>query len=127
MMLSIKFILMSGACYGMTAVMFGAFGAHALKSKLTAEMLDVFDVGVRYQGLHAVVLLFLGLVASYTGESLWRSAALSISVGVLLFSFSLYALALGGPRWFGPITPLGGVLLIVGWALMLWAAYKYEA
>jgi len=126
-MLSSKLILLSGGFYGMTAVIFGAFGAHALEKKLSTHMLGVFETGVKYQGLHAVVLLFIGLMSMQSSVSLWRHAALSINLGIFLFSFSLYALALGAPRWFGPITPLGGLLLIVGWVLIIGAALKYEA
>lgn len=126
-MLSSKLILLCGGVYGMTAVIFGAFGAHALKARISVEMLAVLETGVRYQGLHAVVLLFLGLVATQSGDYVWRVAGTLTALGIFFFSFSLYALALGGPRWFGPITPLGGLLLIAAWAAIIWAAIKYEA
>jgi uncharacterized membrane protein YgdD (TMEM256/DUF423 family) len=92
-------------------VALGAFGAHALKNRLTPEMLTVFETGVRYQAYHALALL---LLAALRGPD---KAAWCFVGGIVLFSGSLYALALTGVRWLGAITPIGGVLFLVGWVL----------
>lgn len=121
-----KTILVLAGILGALAVTFGAFGAHALKGMLSQEMLDVFDTGVRYQAWHATALLFLGLVSCFSADPTWRVSATLMLAGSVLFSFSLYGLALGGPRWLGPVTPLGGVLMIAAWATLVVAAWKFE-
>ncbi|MEM7363137.1 MAG: DUF423 domain-containing protein [Pseudomonadota bacterium] len=110
---------------GGLAVVLGAFGAHALKDRLEPAMLAAFNTAVHYQMLHAVVVLVIVLLAR-TSDSpgLFLGAAGSMLTGILLFSGSLYALVLLGWRWLGPITPLGGALLIVGWGLLLVAMVR---
>jgi uncharacterized membrane protein YgdD (TMEM256/DUF423 family) len=99
------------------ATVFGAFGAHALKAHLAADKLQVYDTAVRYHFLNALGLLAIGvLLRSMDGELLRWSAALVLT-GVILFSGSLYLLTFGAPRWLGIITPVGGLVLIVGWIL----------
>jgi uncharacterized membrane protein YgdD (TMEM256/DUF423 family) len=102
--------------------MLGAFGAHALKSTLVAhQMMEVWQTAVLYHLVHAVALLALAAVPSGSDGRLPRlvaSAAVSWLVGTVLFSGSLYGLALGGPRALGPVTPVGGVLFLVGWGLV---------
>ncbi|MBO0331113.1 DUF423 domain-containing protein [[Muricauda] lutisoli] len=114
-----------GALYGLLAVILGAFGAHALKKKLTPELLYSFETGVKYQMYHAIVLLVLGFNLSFD-KSLDSWIVNCFIFGTLLFSFSIYALCLGAakgnkPRFLGPVTPLGGLLLVVGWALLLYS------
>jgi uncharacterized membrane protein YgdD (TMEM256/DUF423 family) len=114
---------------GAVAVALGAFGAHALKPRLIeAGMLSAWETAVLYQLVHAVACL--GLLAwSATSPSRARTLRLPIVfwlLGSLLFSGSLYVLALGGPRLFGPITPLGGLLFIAGWALVAKQATRKE-
>ena len=109
------------------AVGLGAFGAHGLKERLSPEMLVIFEVGVRYQFYHGLALL--GLCAG--GEGLWQGnwakrAAIAWLVGVLVFSGSLYLLALTGLRWLGAITPLGGVAFLVGWGLAVLSAREWR-
>lgn len=116
--------LLAGAAYGFLGVAFGAFGAHALKAKLSVEMLTVWKTAVEYQLYHALALLLVGLMATLRPSIAISNAAICFAVGVLLFSGSLYVLALSGVRWLGAITPLGGVLLLIGWALLFWAALK---
>jgi uncharacterized membrane protein YgdD (TMEM256/DUF423 family) len=107
-----------GAVSGCLAVAAGAFGAHALRARLTADMLDVFQTGVTYQMYHALALIGVGiLLARFSSDG---SAWLSVSgwlflAGSVLFSGSLYLLALSGTPWLGAITPLGGVAFLVGW------------
>ncbi|MBR9853635.1 MAG: DUF423 domain-containing protein [Algicola sp.] len=114
-----------GALYGLLAVIFGAFGAHALKKKLTPELLHSFETGVKYQMYHAIVLLILGFNLSF--DSSLDSVVVNCFIfGTLLFSFSIYALCLGAakgnkPRFLGPVTPIGGLLLVVGWSLLLYS------
>jgi len=99
---------------GAIGVVFGAFGAHALKARLDPAQLSSWQTAVEYHLLHAVALLALALFASATGRSVAWPATL-FGVGVVFFSGSIYVLVLGGPRWLGPVTPLGGLCLIGGW------------
>lgn len=107
---------------GFTGVAFGAFGAHALKARLIASNhLETWQTAVLYQLIHAVALI---AIATANPPDVTRGTALSRAgtcwfVGVLLFSGSLYALALGAPKWFGPVTPLGGVALLLGWIFVM--------
>ena len=125
-----RVFLIAGALFGATGVLLGAFGAHGLKARLTPEALSSWDTAVTYQLIHALALLFAGLLAKSTAEAN-STVHLAISVagtswivGILLFSGSIYVLAIGGPRFFGPITPLGGLALIVGWLALLVAAVR---
>ena len=110
---------------GGLAVVLGAFGAHALKDRLEPAMLAAFNTAVHYQMLHAAVVLVIVLLAR-TSDSpgFFLGAAGSMLAGILLFSGSLYLLVLWGWRWLGPITPLGGALLIAGWGLLLVAMVR---
>ncbi|MEE3331923.1 MAG: DUF423 domain-containing protein [Myxococcota bacterium] len=118
--MSLSWISIAGAL-GATGVALGAFGAHALKTRLTPEQLQTWDTAVLYHLLHAVVLLGLGLYAAATNRPVQPAAAL-FAAGIVLFSGSLYGLALGAPRWLGPVTPLGGLCFIAGWIALLWLA-----
>jgi len=102
------------AVSGMLAVIAGAFGAHGLKARLTAEQLASWSTASQYHLIHSVVLLALGLFAAYSGKSVKLPAAL-FSAGILLFSGSIYLLLLSKIRWLGPVTPIGGMVLIMGW------------
>lgn len=118
-------VIATGTIFGLLAVIFGAFGAHALKKVLTADQLQSFEVGVRYQMYHALVLLALGLNYKYiTSAAYW-----CFSCGILLFSFSIYGLVLSDAKgkklkFLGPITPFGGLLLVSGWLLVLIACFN---
>lgn len=108
--------LLIGALLALLGVMLGAFGAHSLKNILDANALATFEVGVRYQLYHALAVIVLGGLAAQANLRWCRRAALLFIVGCVLFSGSIYLLALTGMKWFGPITPLGGgVLWLVGW------------
>lgn len=119
-----KSILIAAVCFGGSAVMLGAFGAHALKGVLIERALETFDVGVKYQMWHSTVLLFVALVTLFSPHPLFKWSAIFFIVGVLLFSGSLYLLAFGAPRWIGPITPLGGLCFIAGWVTLLVAVLR---
>ncbi len=107
-----------GGLLGMTGVAAGAFGAHALKSRVDADLLVVFETASRYQMYHALILVGLGILASRIDQSLLQVAGYSFLVGTVVFSGSLYALVMTGNRSLGAITPVGGAALIFGWLLL---------
>tara|TARA_Y100000815_G_scaffold211480_1_gene196114 strand:- start:367 stop:744 length:378 start_codon:yes stop_codon:yes gene_type:complete len=112
-----------GSLFGFLAIIFGAFGAHALKKKFTADQLNSFETGVKYQMYHALILVVLGLVLGSAG-SLVTYAIYCFIIGTFLFSFSIYGLcisAAAGKKWkfLGPVTPLGGLFLAAGWFMLL--------
>lgn len=113
-----------GAISAGLAVALGAFGAHALKMRLAADMLAVYETGVRYQLYHALALLAVAWAATrWPGAAVTASGWLFVA-GTLLFSGSLYALSLSGVRGLGAITPLGGAAWIVGWGCLAWGAWR---
>lgn len=113
-----------GALSAFIAVALGAFGAHALKARLDAPLLAIFETGVRYQMSHALALLAVGWACTrWPGRVLTASGWLFVA-GTLLFSGSLYALSLTGLRGLGAITPLGGLAWLAGWACLAWAAWR---
>ena len=113
-----------GAGFALLAVALGAFGAHALKAQLEPRMLDVFETGVRYQMYHALALLLLAALAGQLPEGPAAWSGRLFVAGIVLFSGSLYLLALSGIPWLGAITPLGGVCFLAGWTLLLVAALR---
>lgn len=113
-----------GSLFGLLAVAAGAFGAHALRDRLSAEMLAVFETGARYQMYHALALLVVGWAAGEWPGSAASLAGWLFAMGIVIFSGSLYLLSLTGVRWLGAITPLGGVALLAGWAALGWAALR---
>ena len=112
-----------GAVSAFVAVALGAFGAHALRTRLVPDMLSVFEVGVRYQLYHALALLAVGAVAGRLPGGAVAAAGWLFVAGTVLFSGSLYLLALTGHRWLGAVTPLGGVAFLAGWAALAWGAW----
>jgi len=123
--MSSKLWLALGAAYGFFAVALGAFGAHALKERLTPDLLAVWRTAVEYHFYHALALLAVGLLARQLPPSgALNTSGVCFALGVLLFSGSLYALALSGVRVLGAITPLGGVLFLIGWACLAYVALK---
>ena len=120
-----KLFLTAGGLAALAAVVLGAFGAHALKSRLSAEMLALWHTGVEYHVYHALGLLAAGLVATQLPESaLLKWSGWLMLAGIALFSGSLYALALSGERWLGAITPIGGLGFLAAWALFVAAVVK---
>ena len=120
-----KLFLAAGGLAALAAVVLGAFGAHALKSRLSAEMLAVWHTGVEYHVYHALGLLAVGLVATQLPESaLLKWSGWLMLAGIVLFSGSLYALALSGERWLGAITPVGGIAFLAAWALFVVAVLR---
>ncbi|MBH1971901.1 DUF423 domain-containing protein [Moraxellaceae bacterium AER2_44_116] len=103
------------------AVMLGAFGAHGLKAKVTPEQLAWWHTGCEYHVYHALALFGIGVLMASQPQWSWaKNPAWCLQVGIVIFSGSLYAMTLGAPRWFGAITPIGGMAFIIGW---LWLAY----
>ncbi len=114
-----KLFLILASLNGALVVALGAFGAHGLKSKLSAEMIAVYQTGVTYHFYHTLALLAVGLLSLHTPDSAWlKGAGWCHLAGIVLFSCSLYALSLTGVRWLGAITPLGGTAFIIGWLLL---------
>ncbi len=127
--MSARLTIAIAALYGFLAVGFGAFGAHALKGHLSEKLLNAYQTGVQYQLAHALVLLVVGvlMIQSELVARWLRRSALLFSLGVLLFSGSLYGLALSEWAWLGPITPLGGVCLLVAWLCLFMSAVNTQA
>ncbi len=119
-----RLFLMLGAVSGLIAVGAGAFGAHALRARLTPELLGVFETGARYQMYHALALVVAAWVVSRWPESLAAWAGWLFLAGTIVFSGSLYALALTGVRWLGAVTPLGGLCFLAGWLCLALAAAR---
>jgi uncharacterized membrane protein YgdD (TMEM256/DUF423 family) len=117
-------MLAAGAACALLAVAAGAFGAHALRGRLDATIISVFETGVRYQMYHALALLATGLAAARWPHRLWMLAASGFVLGVVLFSGSLYLMTLGGWRSIGWVTPFGGLAFLIGWGLFGAAAFR---
>jgi uncharacterized membrane protein YgdD (TMEM256/DUF423 family) len=113
-----------GSISALLAVAAGAFGAHALRGRLAPEALATFETGVRYQMFHALGLIGVAWAASHLAGRLPAAAGWLLVAGTVLFSGSLYLLALGGPRWLGAVTPAGGIAFLAGWACLAWAALR---
>lgn len=121
----IKLFLSLGSINALLAVMLGAFGAHGLKDRLTAEMIEIFQTGVQYHFYHALGLLVVGVLAYHLPESAWlRWSGWLMLGGIVIFSGSLYLLSITGIRWLGAITPIGGTAFIVAWILLTVAVLK---
>ena len=113
-----------GSMFGLTGVAAGAFGAHALRARLPADMLAVWETAARYQLIHALALLAVALLAARGASRAAAAAGWLFASGILLFSGSLYALALSGVSVLGAITPLGGLAFLVGWAWLAITALR---
>ena len=112
------------AILGFLGVGLGAFGAHGLKAKLSADMMVVFETAARYHLIHAVALLGIGILARQMDVTAIKVAGIAMIFGILVFSGSLYGLAISGIRILGAITPIGGLGLMVGWAALVVAAIQ---
>jgi uncharacterized membrane protein YgdD (TMEM256/DUF423 family) len=123
-MMGRSFLIIGSLC-GLTTVMLGAFGAHALEGRLSAEALTWWHKGVNYQGLHSLALLATGLLAlTVPSSGALKWGGWLFLTGILLFSGSLYALALSGIRGLGMLTPFGGMAFIAGWSCLALAAWR---
>ena len=120
-----KLFVSIGSINAPVAVMLGAFGAHGLKSRLSAEMMDIFQTAVQYHFYHALGLLAVGIIATHLPDSAWlKASGWTMFAGILVFSGSLYILSLTGIKWLGAITPIGGTAFIAAWILLAIAVLK---
>jgi len=119
-----KMFAIAGSLSAFLAVAAGAFGAHALRVRLSTDLLAAFETGARYQLYHALGLLAVALVLGRWPHPMIRAAGWLFLAGTVVFSGSLYLLSLTGARWWGAVTPLGGVLLLLGWLALAVGLYK---
>lgn len=122
--MSQQVFIITGALFGMLAIIFGAFGVHVLKKILSEDQLKSFETGVKYQMYHAIVLLVLGFNFEFSTSAMYWC----FTFGILLFSFSIYGLVFSDAkgkklRFLGPITPIGGLFFVVGWLLIVLRAW----
>src|SRR3989344_3889079 len=121
-----RWFLLRGAANAALAVLLGAFGAHSLKTHLSADMMAVYQTGLQYHLFHALGLLAVGFALKQIGDSAWlRWSGWLMLAGIVIFSGSLYVLSATGWKWLGAVTPLGGVSFIIAWALFIVAAVKF--
>lgn len=119
-----RIIILLSAVLLALAVGLGAFGAHALKTHLSSEMLQTWETGVKYHFYHALGLLLVGILSFLMPSVYLKWSAILLFIGIVLFSGSLYVLSLSGIKILGAITPIGGLSFIGGWVLLLLAAWK---
>jgi len=120
-----KLFLSLGSLLALAAVVIGAFGAHGLKARLSPDMLAVYQTGVQYHFYHALGIALVGLAFFHLPDNTaLRAAGWLMAAGILLFSGSLYALALSGQKWFGAVAPVGGTAFILGWTAFAWAVIR---
>jgi uncharacterized membrane protein YgdD (TMEM256/DUF423 family) len=118
-----RLFLALGAFCALAGVAMGAFGAHALSTRLAPDRLAIYETAARYQMYHAFGLMIVGLVTARWGD-VANASGWAFVIGIVVFCGSLYALALGAPRWFGAITPIGGLAFMIGWGLLGWGVLK---
>tara|TARA_Y100001956_G_scaffold57159_1_gene56178 strand:+ start:1778 stop:2176 length:399 start_codon:yes stop_codon:yes gene_type:complete len=125
-----KQLLAIGGLFAGTGVALGAFAAHGLKKLLSPYLLEVFNTGVQYQFIHSIAVLLCGMLLLIKlppkSQKYFFLAAICFIIGIFCFSGSLYALAITGIKWFGPITPLGGFTFMLGWGLFVYAALQIK-
>ncbi len=115
-----KVFLLLGSVNALIAVLLGAFGAHGLKSKLTGEMMAIFQTGVQYHFYHSLGLIAVGLIINqFANTNLFKWSGWLMFTGILLFSGSLYILSISNMRWLGAIAPFGGTSFIFAWLLLI--------
>ena len=119
-----KVFIALGAVFGFLGVGAGAFGAHALAQRLPPDLLAVFETGARYHLIHALALVLVGVTLHLFPQRCIALSGWAFCAGIMVFSGSLYALALSGVRVLGAVTPLGGVALLVGWLLWAWGVLR---
>ena len=124
---SARLFLVLGCIAALLAVAFGAFGAHGLKAHIAPEMMPVYKTGVEYHFYHALGLILVGVTAfRLPGSACLRAAGWAMLAGIVLFSGSLYLLALSGSGWLGAITPFGGLAFLIAWGLFAAALLKAD-
>ena len=123
-LLAMRIFLAIGAFLGFSGVAAGAFGTHALRERLSPEMLDIFETGVLYQMYHGLALLAAGWLSDRSPSLPVNLAGWLFTAGTVVFSGTLYVLSLTGVRGWGAVTPLGGLALLAGWVCLAWAAWS---
>jgi uncharacterized membrane protein YgdD (TMEM256/DUF423 family) len=119
-----RFFFAAGSISAFLAVALGAFAAHGLKARLSPDMLDIFEVAVRYHMYHSLGLLAVSWALAHGPQSSAAMAGWFFLAGIIIFSGSLYLLSLTGLRWLGAVTPFGGIAFLIGWILLAWAAWR---
>ena len=126
--MTLKIAFLFAAFAGALGVVLGAFGAHALRGSIVPSLIETFQTAVQYQLIHALALLLVSLTMGWLGQSLsLEISAYAFMAGIILFSGSLYGLVLTEMKWLGPVTPLGGLCLIVGWLALLIGGFRQIA
>ena len=126
--MTLKIAFIFAAFAGALGVVLGAFGAHALRGSIEPRLMETFQTAVQYQLIHALALLLVSLTMGWLGQSLsFEISAYAFIAGIILFSGSLFGLVLTEIRWLGPVTPLGGLCLIVGWLALLVGGFRQIA
>jgi uncharacterized membrane protein YgdD (TMEM256/DUF423 family) len=124
--MGIKLFFLFAGLSGFISVAMGAFGAHGLRGKVAENLFHAFETGVAYQISHTLALFGVCILMQMWGMKLsLQLAAYAFMLGIILFSGSLYGLALTGMKWLGPVTPIGGLAFLAGWALLTWAAWEH--
>jgi len=121
-----KFWFVAGCLMGASGVAAGAFGAHSLRQRVAADLLAVFETGVRYQMYHAFGLLVVAIASDRWSHTNFNLTGWLFLIGIILFSGSLYVLCLSGMKALGAITPLGGLCFLVAWVLLAWGVWKSQ-
>jgi uncharacterized membrane protein YgdD (TMEM256/DUF423 family) len=125
---TLKIVFLFAAFAGALGVVLGAFGAHSLRGSIEPRLMETFQTAVQYQLIHALALLMVSLTMGWLGQSLsFEISAYAFMAGVILFSGSLYGLVFTDMKWLGPVTPLGGLCLIVGWLALLVGGFRQIA
>ncbi len=117
-------VLAAGSMLAFLAVLAGAFGAHGLKNMLSDYEMEVFKTAVQYHMMHALAILLVGVLMRQSPETTLSAVAWLMVAGIVLFSGSLYVLAISGQKWLGAVTPLGGLCFLLAWLMLLWAMLK---
>jgi uncharacterized membrane protein YgdD (TMEM256/DUF423 family) len=123
----VRTLLLIGAVNGLLYVLLSAFAAHGLRNIASVEQLAWFKTAAHYQGIHALALLATGTLLQQFAKTSFYVSGVLLLLGIVIFSGSLYAMALGAPRWFGAITPIGGISLITGWLFMILGLLQKDA
>lgn len=119
-----KIFIIGGSLLLALTVLSGAFGAHILKEKISIDYLRIYEKGIQYQAYHSIALILIGLLGyNFPHQFLWFPA-LCFILGIILFSGSLYLLAVSNIKWIGMLTPIGGLSFILGWIYLAWIVYR---
>ena len=119
-----KLYIITGSVFAALAILFGAFGSHALKEKLTLEQLEIYDIATRYLMFHALGIFAIGILGYQVPSEILTLSLLLMVLGILIFSGSLYLISLAGYKKLGMVTPIGGLALIISWLMVAYNIYK---